>query len=123
MAGKSIIPFVGSESTYGLNGEPSPANQALASPVVEEEAMQISTTPLAFMPVSGKKVVPRGAKEGAADTLVRLNQGGGPSASPLARRTVKEVQCPEGQGRVPWDYAEADDGRTSPKGHRRSPRR
>ena len=73
MAEKSIILFVGSESTYGLNGEPSLDNQALASPVVEEEAMHISTTPLAIMPASGRKMEPRGAEEGAADPLVRPN--------------------------------------------------
>jgi hypothetical protein len=91
MAGKSIIPFVGSESTYGLNGKPSPANQALAIPAVEEEAMYIATTPLAIMPASGRKITPRGTEEGAADPLVRPNQGGGPSASPSARRIVKRA--------------------------------
>ena len=90
MARKSIIPFVGSESTYGLNGEPSPANQALASLAVEEKAMHIATTPLAIMLASGRKMEPRGAEEGPADPLVRPNQGGGPSASPSARCTVKK---------------------------------
>ena len=73
MAGKSIIPFVGSDSTYGLNGEPSPANHALASPAVEEEVMHIATTLLAIMLASGRKMAPRGAEEGAADPLVRPN--------------------------------------------------
>jgi len=73
MAGKKIVPFVGSESTYGLNGEPSPANQALASPTVEEEARHIATTPLAILPAPGRKMGPRGAEEGAADPLVRPN--------------------------------------------------
>ena len=90
MAGKSIIPFIGSESTYGLNGEPSPANQALANPAVEEEAMHIATTPLAIMPVSRRKMAPRGAEEGPSDPLVQPNQGGGPSASPSAWHTVKK---------------------------------
>ena len=76
--------------------------------------MHIATTPLVIMLAPGRKMALRGAEDGAADPLVRPNQGGGPSASPLARRTVKEVQCPEGQGRAPWDYAEADDGQTSP---------
>ena len=93
MAGKSIIPFVGSESMYGLNGELSPANQALASLAVEEEAMHIATTPLAIMPVSGRKMEPRGAEEGAADPLVRPNQGGGPSASPSARCIIKKASA------------------------------
>ena len=84
MAGKSIIPFVESESTFGLNGEPSPANLALASPVVEEEAMHIAKTPLAIMPAYRGEMAPRGADEGAADPLVRPNHGGGPSASPSA---------------------------------------
>ena len=73
MAGKSIVLFVGSESTYGLNDEPSPANQALASPAVEEEAMHIATIPLVIMQASGRKMASRGAEEGAADPLVRLN--------------------------------------------------
>ena len=73
MAGKSIVLFVGSESMYGLNGEPSPANQALASPAVEEEAMHIATTLLAIMLASGWKMAPRGTEEGAADPLVRPN--------------------------------------------------
>ena len=67
MAGKTIIPFVASESTFRLNGEPSPANIALASLAVEQEAMHIATLPLAIMPASGKKMAPRGADEGAAD--------------------------------------------------------
>ena len=73
MARKSIIPFVGSESTYGLNDEPSPANHALASPAVEEEAMHIATTPLAIMPAFGRKMAPRGGEEGAADPMVWPN--------------------------------------------------
>ena len=73
MAGKTIVPFVGSESTYGLNDESSPANQALASPAVEEEAMHIATTPLAILPAPGKKTAPRGIEEGAADPLVWPN--------------------------------------------------
>ena len=70
---KSIIPFVGSESMYGLNGKPSPANHDLASPAVEEEAIHIDTTPLAIMPASGRKITPRGTEEGVADPLVRPN--------------------------------------------------
>ena len=101
MAGKSTIPFVGSESTYGLNGELSPANQSLTSPAVEEEAMHIATTPLAIMPASGRKMAPRGAEEGAADPLVRPNQGGGPSASLSARRTVKKSTAQRGRGGHP----------------------
>ena len=73
MAGKMIVPIIGSESTYGLNGEPSPTNQALASPTVEEEAMHIATTPLAILPAPGKKTAPRGIEEGAADPLVWPN--------------------------------------------------
>ena len=98
MAGKSIIPFVGSESMYRLNGKPSPANQALASPAVEEEVMHIATTPMAILPAPGRKMAPRGAEEGAADPLVRLNQGGGPSASPSARRIVKLATAQRDRG-------------------------
>ena len=84
MAGKTIVPFIGFESTYGLNGKPSPANHALASPAVEEEARHMATTPLAILPAPGRKMALRGAEEGAADPLVRPNQGGGLSTSPSA---------------------------------------
>jgi len=115
MARKSIIPFVGSESTYRLNGEPSPTNQALASPVVEEEAMHIATTPLAIMPESGRKVAPRGAEEGAADPLVRPNQGGGPSASPSARRIVKKASAQRRRGGCPGTTPRPTMGELRPK--------
>jgi len=73
MARKLIVLFVGSEFTYVLNGKPSTANQALASPAVEEEAMHIATTPLAIMSASRRKITPSDAEEGAADHLVRPN--------------------------------------------------
>ena len=115
MAGMSVIPFVGSKSTYGLNGEPSPANQALASPAVEEEAMHIATTPLAIMTASGRMMVPKGAEEGAAAPLVRPNQGGGPSASPSARRIVKRATAQRGRGRRPGTMPRPTMGELRPK--------
>ena len=96
MAGKTIVLFVGFKPTYGLNGEPSPANQALASPAVEEEAMHIATTPLAIMPASGRKMTPRGAKEGAADPLVRQKPGRRPLGLPFGMAHRQEGLCPEG---------------------------
>ena len=38
MAGKAIVPFVEASSTFALEGEPSPANLALAVMEVEQEA-------------------------------------------------------------------------------------
>jgi len=97
MAEKTIILFVGSESTYGLNGELSPAKQALASPAAEEEAMHIATTPLAILPAPGRKMAPRGAEEEAADPLVRPNQGGGPRP-PLRHGASSRRPLPRGAG-------------------------
>ena len=115
MAGKSIVPFVGSESTYGLNSEPSPANQALASPAVEEEAMHIATTPLAILPAPGRKMMPRGTEEGAADPLVCPNKGGGHSASPSAWRIVKRATAQRGRGRRPGTTPRPTTGELHPK--------
>ena len=115
MAGKSIIPFVGSESTYGLNGEPSPASQALASPAVEEEARHMATTPLAILPAPGRKMSPRGAEEGAADPLVRPNQGGRPSASPSPRCIVKKASAQRGRGRRLGTTSRPTTGELHPK--------
>jgi hypothetical protein len=110
MAGKTIVPFVGSESMYGHNGEPSPANQALASPVVEEEARHIATTPLVILPAPRRKMAPRGTDEGAANPLVRPNRGGGPSASLFGTAHHQEGLCLERQGRTPGNYVKANDG-------------
>src|SRR6185312_2922356 len=106
MAGKSIIPFVGSESMYGLNGKPSPANQALASPAVEEEAMHIATTPLAIFPAPGRKMAPRGTEEASGRPPGSAELGRRPLGLPFGTAHHQEGLCPEGQGRAPRDYAE-----------------
>ena len=64
MAGKSIVLFIRSVPNFGLDGEPSLANLALAIPAVEKEAMHIANTPLAFLPAPGKKMGKRGASHG-----------------------------------------------------------
>ena len=38
MAGKAIVPFIEASSTFAFEGEPSPANLALAAMEVEQEA-------------------------------------------------------------------------------------
>src|SRR6185437_1417065 len=129
MAGKSIVPFVGSESTYGLNGDPSPANQTLASPPSFSE------------PCSGRRgnahchdTAGDHASIWEEDNAEGRRGGGGrpPGSAEPGRRALglpfgtthrQEGYCPEGQGKAPRDYAVANDGRTSPKGCRRSPLR
>jgi hypothetical protein len=61
MASKALVPFIGSVSTFALDGEASPANQALATIGIEEEAEHIAMMPLAIMPALGPKEVPREA--------------------------------------------------------------
>ena len=121
MAGKTIVLFVGFKPTYGLNGEPSPANQALESPAVEEEAMHIATTPLAILLAPGRKLAPTGAEEGRPPGSAE--PGRRPLGLPFGTAHCQEGLCLEGQGKVPRDYAKAYDGRTLPKGCRRSPLR
>ena len=77
--------------------------------------MHIATTPLATMPASGRNMAPRGAEEGAADPLVRPNQGGGPSASPSARRTVKKSTAQRGRGGRPGITQRPTTGELRPK--------
>jgi len=51
MAGKSLALFIGSNSTYDLEGVPSPLNQVFhASEQVVEEARAIIMKPLAIVP-------------------------------------------------------------------------
>jgi hypothetical protein len=70
MAGKSLIPFIGSSSnsTYNLTGEPTPANQLIP---VEEYTMEgvnaVSAQPLVPMPGSLQIWSP------SASSLVRPN--------------------------------------------------
>ena len=81
MAGKAIIPLKEASSTFALEGEPSPANLALAAMKVDQEAEHVAKTPLAIIPTPALKEAPRGAKRGSAEPLVRPNHHGGPSAS------------------------------------------
>ena len=64
MAGKAIIPFNEASSTFALEGEPSPANLALAAMEVDQEAEHISKTPLAIIPAPASKEEAKGAKGG-----------------------------------------------------------
>ena len=50
MAGKAIVPFNEASPTFALEGEPSPANLALATMDVDQEAKHIAKTPLAIIP-------------------------------------------------------------------------
>ena len=60
MAGKAIVPFVEASSTFALEGEPSPANLALATMVVDQEAEHIAKTPLAIIPALASEETLRG---------------------------------------------------------------
>ena len=64
MVGKAIIPFNEASSTFALEGEPSPANLALAAMEVDQEAEHIAKTPLAIILAPASKEAPRGAKAG-----------------------------------------------------------
>jgi hypothetical protein len=54
MAGKSIVPFLSSVSTFTLEGEPSPANKALAIICTEEEVETMMEMPLANLLAWGR---------------------------------------------------------------------
>jgi hypothetical protein len=58
MAGKALVPFIGSVSTFAPDGEPSPAKQAMAIVSVKEEAEHIATMPLAILPALVPQEVP-----------------------------------------------------------------
>ena len=58
MAGKSIVPFVGSMSTFALEGEPLPANKSLTTPCTEEEMEAIMEMPLAVLSAPQQKETP-----------------------------------------------------------------
>ena len=77
--------------------------------------MHMSTTPLTITPASGRKMEPRGANEGAADPLVRPNQGGGPSASHSARRNDKKSTAQRGRGGHPGTKLRPMTGELRPK--------
>ena len=102
MAGKSTVLFIGSVSTFGLNGEPSPANQSLENVSIEEEAMHIAMTPLAILPTPGLKEGLRGASQGPADP------GGRPLGSPFFTALCQVDHYQERQRRPHQHDPEAD---------------
>ena len=99
MAGKAIIPFNEASSTFALEGEPSPANLALAVMEVDQETKHIAKTPLAANPAPAPKGEARGADRVPAEPLVWPNHPGGPSASRSTPRTVRKI--PAKRGRCP----------------------
>jgi len=105
MADKAIIPFNEASSTFALEGEPSPANLALAAMEVDQEAEHISKTPLTIIPAPASKEEAKGTKGGSAEPLVRPNHASGPSASRSTPRTVRKIstkrgRCPGSGGSV-----------------------
>jgi len=93
MAGKAIIPLNEASSTFALEGEPSPANLALAAMKVDQEAEHVAKTPLAIIPTPASKEAPRATKGGSAEHLVLPNHHGGPSASHSSPRTVRKISA------------------------------
>ena len=71
MAGKAIVPFNEASSTFALEGEPSPANLALATMEVDQEVEHIAKTPLAVIPAPASKEAARAAKGGSAEPPLR----------------------------------------------------
>jgi hypothetical protein len=56
MAGKALVPFVGSISTFDLEGEPSTANRALITTCTEKEVKAMMETPLPFCRHQGSRL-------------------------------------------------------------------
>ena len=81
---------------FTLEGEPSPANLALAVMEVDQEAEHIAKTPLEVIPAPAPKGEARGADKGPAEPLVRPNHPGGPSASWLISMTGRARFTGEG---------------------------
>lgn len=66
MASKALVPFVGSISTFDLEGEPLTANRALITACTEKEVKAMMETPLSILPAPGKEAL-SGARQGLAD--------------------------------------------------------
>jgi hypothetical protein len=98
MAGKALVPFVASTSTFALDREPLPANQDLVNVFTEEEAEAVMKMPVVILPMLGPKEVPREANMGSANPLVRPNQRSGPSATRSAPRSTKSTTTRRGRG-------------------------
>ncbi|RLN12332.1 hypothetical protein C2845_PM09G12820 [Panicum miliaceum] len=98
MANNSIIPFVGSTSTFVLDGEPTAANQVVVADDNEQEAEHIVTTPLAVLPASTTKEGPGGANRGSTDPLVRPHPEERPLGPRSAPRSIKLSTSKKGRG-------------------------
>ena len=97
MAGKAIIPFNEASSMFALEGEPSPANLALATMDVDQEAEHIAKTPLAVIPASASKEEMTCANRGPAEPLVRPSHLGGPSASRSSLLIIRKISTKRGR--------------------------
>ena len=82
---------------FTLEGEPLPANLALAVMEVDQEAEHIAKTPLAVILAPAPKGEARGADKGPEKPLVRSNHLGGPSASRSTPRTVWKISAKRGR--------------------------
>jgi hypothetical protein len=115
MAGKAIVPFNEASSTFAVEGEPLPANLALAAMEVDQEAEHISKMPLAIIPAPASKEEARGATGGPAEPLVRPNHAGGPSASRSTPRTVRKISAKRGRCSGSRGSAHPTTGMLAPK--------
>ena len=113
MAGKVIVPFNETSSTFAHEGEPSPANLTLAAMDIDQEAEHIAKTPLAVIPALASEGTPGGAKGGSFEPLVRPN--------PLD--TVHRQEDLRQERQVPgcWRFYTADHGHASAKGRLQAP--
>ncbi|RLM70330.1 hypothetical protein C2845_PM17G09460 [Panicum miliaceum] len=98
MANNSIVPFVGSTSTFALEGEPTPVNQIVVADAMEHEAEHVATTPLAMLPAPTTKEGPVGASRGSADPLVRPHPEERPSGPRSALSSIKLSASMKGRG-------------------------
>jgi len=98
MAGKSIVLFVRSMPNFGLDGEPSPTNLALASPAVEKEAMHIANTPLARHPTGAREEDGQEGRQPWSDVVAhRYTSTFSPvSDTPPSRFRVVGIHTPRG---------------------------
>ena len=99
MAGKALVPFSETVSTFALEGELSPANQVPVNMVIEQEAEHITTTPLAILLALASEGTPKGAKKGSAYPLVRPTPQGGPSVPRSTLLSVKKIPAGRDSGR------------------------
>ena len=98
MAGKSIVLFIRSVPNFGLDGEPSLANLALAIPAVEKEAMHIANTPLARHPTGAREEDGQEGRQPWSDVVAhRYTSTFSPvSDTPPSRFRVVGIHTPRG---------------------------